>query len=71
MDGKLKMTRNDTVLLVVTGSVASNFENLSGKVIEDADTLGVVALLEETVDTTDWELEPSFCRARYGFVEGK
>ena len=36
-----------------------------------ANTLGIVALLEETVDTTDWELEPSFCRARYRFAEGK
>jgi hypothetical protein len=31
-------------------------------------TLGVVALLEKTMNTTDWELEPSFCRARYGFA---
>ena len=29
-------------------------------------TLGVVTLLEKTMDTTNWELEPSFCRARYG-----
>ena len=24
------------------------------------DTLGIVALLEKTVDTTNWELEPNF-----------
>jgi hypothetical protein len=27
--------------------------------------LGVIALLEQTMDTTDWELEP---RARYSFA---
>jgi len=60
------------MLLVITGGVASEFENLSGKVFEDGgevnwctctDTLGIVALLEKTVDTTNWELEPSFCRS--------
>ena len=30
------------------------------------DTLGVVALLQETVDTTDWELETSLGRAGLG-----
>jgi len=29
------MTGNDTMLLVVTGGVTSEFENLSGKVFED------------------------------------
>ena len=29
------MTGNDTVPFVVTGGVASEFENLSGKVFED------------------------------------
>jgi hypothetical protein len=29
------MTGNNTVLLVVTGGIASEFENLSGKVFED------------------------------------
>jgi hypothetical protein len=71
------MTGYDTMLLVVSGGVASEFENLSSKIFEDGgevnwgtgtDTLGVVALLEKTVNTTDWELEPSFCRARYGFA---
>ena len=61
------------LLLVVTGSVASEFEDLGGEVFEDrsevdggacTDTLGVVAALEHTVDTTDWELETSFRGAR-------
>jgi hypothetical protein len=34
-DGELKVTRHDTVLLVVTSGVASEFENLGSKVFED------------------------------------
>lgn len=65
-DGELKVTGHDTRLLVVTGGVTGELEDLSSEVLEDSgevdwcsgtDTLGVVALLEETVDTTngDWE----------------
>lgn len=67
-DGELKVTRDDTGLLVVTSGVASKLEDLSSQVLEDSgevdgsastDTLGVVALAEETVDTTDRERETS------------
>jgi hypothetical protein len=34
-DGELKMPGHNTLLLVITGSVASKFENFSGKVLED------------------------------------
>jgi hypothetical protein len=60
---------NSPLLLVVTGSVASEFEDLGGEVFEDCsevdggartDTLSVVATLEHTVDTTDGELETGF-----------
>lgn len=34
-DGKLKMTRDDTSLLVVTGSIASQLENLSSQVFKN------------------------------------
>lgn len=34
-DGELQVTRDDTLLLVVSGSVASEFENLSGKIFKD------------------------------------
>lgn len=34
-DGELKVTRHDTVLLVVTSGVASEFENLGSEVLED------------------------------------
>ena len=65
-DGELKMARDDTGLLVVTSSVASQFENFGGKVLENSsevdwststNTLSVVALSEQTVNTTDWESE--------------
>ena len=68
-DGQLEMTRDDTGLLVVTGSIASKFEDFSSEVLEHSckvdwgtstDTLGVVALSQETVDTTDGECETSF-----------
>lgn len=67
-DSKLKVAGNDTGLLVVAGSVASQLENLSGEVLEDGsqvdgstgtDTLGVVALAQETVDTADGERQTS------------
>ena len=68
-DGELEMTRDDTGLLVVTGGVTSEFEDFSSEVFEhgckvnwgtSTDTLGVVALSQETVDTADRECETSF-----------
>jgi hypothetical protein len=65
-DGELEMAGNDTGLLVVTGSVSGQLEDLSRQVLKDSgevdgststDTLSVVALAEETVDTTDGESE--------------
>jgi hypothetical protein len=35
-NGKLQVTRDNTLLLVVARSVASEFENLSGKVLENS-----------------------------------
>jgi len=77
-DGELQVTGHDTRLLVVTGGVTSELEDLSGEVCKvradqgglesrtltlkdggevdggtGTDTLGVVTLLQETVDTTD------------------
>lgn len=65
-DGELEMTGDDTSLLVVAGSVASELENFGSEVLEDGseidggtstDTLSIVALAQETVDTTDRECE--------------
>lgn len=65
-DGELEMTRDDTGLLVVTSGVTSKLEDLSRQVLKDGsevdwststDTLSVVALSQQTVDTTDRECE--------------
>ena len=67
-DGELEMAGDDTGLLVVARSVAGQLEDLSRQVLEDSgevdgstgtDTLSVVALAEQAVDTTDWESETS------------
>ena len=63
-DGELQMTGDDTRLLVVTGGVASQLENLSSEILKNGsevdgstgtNTLSVVALAEQTVDTADGE----------------
>lgn len=70
-DGELKVTGDDTSLLVVASSVASKLEDFGSEVLENGsevdgsagtDTLGVVALAEETVDTTNREGETSLGR---------
>ena len=70
-DGKLEMTGNDTGLLVVTSGVTSQLEDFSSQVLEHGsevhggtgtDTLGVVALAEQTVNTADGERETSLGR---------
>ena len=67
-DGELEMTGDDPGLLVVTGSIASELKNLSSEVLHNGSkvhwgtstyTLGIVALAEETVDTSHGELESS------------
>jgi hypothetical protein len=67
-DGELEVARDDTCLLVVTGSIASEFEDFSGEVFKHSgqvdgstgtDTLRVVALPEQTVDTADRESQTS------------
>jgi hypothetical protein len=35
-DGKLEMARNDTGLLVVTGSVTSQLQDFSGEILKDS-----------------------------------
>jgi hypothetical protein len=70
-DGELEMAGDDTGLLVVAGSVTGQLEDLSREVLKDGgevdgstgtDTLGVVALAEQTVDTTDGESETGLGR---------
>lgn len=65
-DSELQVAGDDTGLLVITGSVASQLKDFGSEVLEDSsqvdrgtstDTLGVVALAEQTVDTTDGECQ--------------
>ena len=74
-DGQLKMTRDDPGLLVVTGSVTSQLENLSSEILHDSsqvhggtstNTGSVVSLAEQTMDTTNWELKSGPARPRLG-----
>ena len=74
-DGELQMPGDDTGLLVVTGGVASQLENLGSEVLKDGgevdgstgtDTLSVVALAEKTVDTADGERQTSLGRTAIG-----
>lgn len=62
------MTGNDTGLLVVASGVASQLQDFGSQILEDSgqvdggtgtDTLSVVSLAEETVDTADGERETS------------
>ena len=68
-DGELKVTGNDTGLLVVTGGITGQFEDFGSEVLEDGsqvdgstgtDTLGVVVLADQTVDTTNGEGQTGF-----------
>ena len=66
-DSQLKMTGDDSGLLVVTGSVSRQLEDLSAQIFEHssqvhwstgANTLSIVAFAKKTVDTTNRELKP-------------
>ena len=65
-DGQLEMAGDDPGLLVVTGSVASQLEDLSRQVLHNGSqvhggtgsyTLSIVTLAEQTMDTSNGELE--------------
>lgn len=71
-DGQLEVTWNDTSLLVVTSGVAGQLEHFGGQVLHHGgqvdwstgtDSLGVVSLAQQTVDSTDWELKTSTARS--------
>jgi hypothetical protein len=77
-DGELEMTGDDTGLLVVTGGVSSQLEDLSREVLKHGgevdgstgtDTLSIVALAEKTVDTTDGESETGLGRTTVVMLE--
>ena len=66
-DSQLKVTGNDSCLLVVTSSIARQLKNLSAQVFEHsgqvhwstgADSLSVIAFAEKTVNSTHRKLKP-------------
>ena len=74
-DGKLDVTWDDALLLVVAGGVACKLEDLGSKVLEDsgevdwgssADASGVAAGAEVAVDAADRELKTGLGRASCG-----
>jgi hypothetical protein len=67
------MARDNTRLLVIARSIPSQFENLCRKVLQHSrevdrrtstNTLSIVALLQQTVDTADRELDCNRYRKR-------
>ena len=67
-DGELKMSGNDSRLLVVSGSVASELDDLSGQILENGghvdgstgtNSVSPVAPSKHSVDSADGELETS------------
>jgi len=72
-DGELQVTRDDTRLLVVAGSVAGQLEHLSSQIFHHSGqvdgragshALGVVSLPQQTMNTADGELEPGAAGTR-------
>ena len=76
-DSELKVTWDDSALLVVTCSVSCQLEDLSSEVLHDGSkvnggtsthSLGVVALSQVPVDSSHWELESSPAAAGLGLA---
>ena len=67
-DGELDVSWDDSALLVVFGGVTCELKDLSGEVLKDGgkidwgtgtNSLGVSASLEESGDSSNWELKSS------------
>uniref|UniRef100_A0A5F5PKH1 Histone H2A n=1 Tax=Equus caballus TaxID=9796 RepID=A0A5F5PKH1_HORSE len=78
-DSQLQVTRDDTRLLVVSGRVARQLQNLRGQILEDRRhvdrragpyPLGVVAFAQQAVHSPHRELEPSARRPRLRLSAG-
>jgi hypothetical protein len=75
LDSQSNVSRDNTTLLVVAGSVTSEFQDLGAKVLQDSrkvdrgtgtHTGSVLALPKVTADTTDGELKTSLGRSGGG-----
>ena len=79
-DGKQQVTRRDTLHLKILASITSKLQDLSSQVLHDGRSvhgggstntlLRVDASLQETVNTTDRELQTSTAGARLGGTLG-
>ena len=49
------MTGNDTLLLVITSGIASQFEDLSGEVLEDGSEVNCIAETRNESAAPHWE----------------
>ena len=67
-DGQLQMSGDDPGLLVVTGSISRQLQNLSSQILHhgsqvdwgtSSNSLSIVALAEKTVNSSHWELKTS------------
>merc|ERR550514_2216478 len=65
-DGELDVSWDDSTLLGVLGGVACELEDLSGEVLKDggkidwgtsSNSLGVSSILQESGESSDWELK--------------
>ncbi|MGH0159262.1 UNVERIFIED_CONTAM: hypothetical protein FKN15_006248 [Acipenser sinensis] len=78
-DGELQVTGDDSGFLVVSGGVASQFQDFGGQVLEyrgqidrgsSAHTLGVIPFSQQPVHTPDRELQPGSGGARFCLSTG-
>ena len=74
-DSKMKMSWGDTLHLKILGGVTGQLEDFGGEIFEDGSAVycgsssdtsaGSGSLLQETMDTSDRELESSASTSRY------
>ena len=71
-DGELQVSWDDSRLLVVSGCIAGQLEDFSSQVFQDSckvdwrsstNSLGVVSLADESVNSADWELKSGSARS--------
>ena len=55
-DGKLQVTRDNTLLLVITSGIASKLENLGGKILEDGSEVDYAAEISLGLETVEGDL---------------
>ena len=78
-DGELNVSWNDSALLVISGGVSGQLENLGGEVLKDGsqvdwgtrpETGGVLSSLQVSADSSDWELKSCLGGLGHGLLSG-